>query len=54
MNLKTREFLRGELDLRFGEKSSGSSAAAHLTVRVASTVHRILILAVIAERISLV
>jgi hypothetical protein len=46
-NLKAGELFRRELDLRLGEKSSGSSAAVHLPVRVASAVHRILILAAV-------
>ena len=52
-NLESGEFLRRELDFWFGEKSSGPSAAV-LTIRVAPTVHRLLILAVIAAKVSIV
>ena len=51
------EFFRGELDLRLGEKCSGSLAAkssgsldlaAALALRVAPAVHGVLVLAVVA------
>ena len=54
-NLEARELFRRELDLGLREKSSGSSAAVpSLSVRVASAVYGILVLAVIAARISIV
>ena len=52
-NLEAGELLRRELDFWLGEQSPGSSAAV-LPVRVAPAVHRLLILAVIAEQISIV
>ena len=52
-NLESGEFLRRELDFWFGEKSSGPSAAV-LTIGVAPTVHRLLILAIIAAKVSVV
>ena len=54
-NLEARELFRRELDLGLREKSSGSSAAVPgLSVRVASAVHGILVLTLIAARISIV
>ena len=48
-NLEAGELFRRELDLGLREKSSGSSAAVPgLSVRVASAVHGILVLALIA------
>ena len=54
-NLEAGELFRRELDLGLREKSSGSSAAVPgLSVRVASAVHGILVLALIAARILIV